>query len=412
MKNSQPESYIMKTGKTGFFGGKIMEEMNELFYRFPYERKFNARVKKCRKSEKGYEVILEDTGFYPEGGGQPADRGMIDGKNVLDVQRKEGQIVHLLSEPVEEGKEVEGVIDWDFRFDNMQNHTGEHIVSGLIHQKFGYDNVGFHMGSEVIQIDFNGPLTWEDLMEAERKANEIVMTDEPVHIFFPERDELGNYDYRSKKELKGRVRLVEIEGADLCACCGTHVSHTGEIGLIKILSLMKYKNGVRVEMLSGRRAVSCVQEIVTGNRKAMTLLSCRQNEVSEAVEHLKEENSGLVSRIREMHAELTDYRVSSFPENSRYLIDFEDDMDRISMTHMGNAMLEKRNAGIAAVLSRNADTYAYFICSKKTDLSRLAKELNQKLNGRGGGRADNIQGQFRAEKDEILHTLQEVFEKL
>lgn len=384
-----------------------MEEMNELFYREPYTKEFDAAIVSCTSCDKGYAVVLDDTAFYPEGGGQSCDIGMLDGEKVYDVQRVDGVIVHYMKAPLEIGKTVHGVVDWQRRFDNMQNHTGEHIVSGLVHSKYGYDNVGFHMGKEVIQIDFNGPLDWNQLMEVEEKANEIVIKDEKLHIFFPEK--LDQYDYRSKKELKGNVRLVEVPDADLCACCGTHVSRTGEIGLIKILSVVKNKSGVRVEMVSGIRAVQCVQNIVSANRTIMDLLSCRIYESAEAVTHMLEENRKQSNIIHDLQAELIQYKLMNMKENESLLTDVEEGMDRVSMVHMGNAMLKEKNAGVACVLSKEGNGYAYFICSESVPLSSLAKKLNEKLSGRGGGRNDNIQGRFECDLDSILECLKRTF---
>lgn len=388
-----------------------MEEMNELFYRDPYAKEFDATVVSCNSCDKGYAVILDDTAFYPEGGGQNCDTGTLDKIEVHDVQRVDGTIVHYMNSPLEIGKEVHGMIDWSKRFDNMQNHTGEHIVSGLVHSQYGYDNVGFHMGKEVIQIDFNGPLDWKQLMEIEEEANSIVMKDEKVHIFFPEQEKLNQYDYRSKKELNGKVRLVEIPNADLCACCGTHVTRTGEIGLIKILSVAKNKGGVRVEMVSGTRAVQCVQRIASANRTIMDLLSCRIYESADAVNRLLEENRKQSTIVHDLQAELIQYKLMNMKENESLLTDVEEGLDRVTMVHMGNAMLKEKHAGVACVLSKEGNGYAYFICSESVPLSSLAKKLNQELSGRGGGRNDNIQGRFECDLDSILECLKRTFPK-
>lgn len=386
-----------------------MEEMNELFYREPYTKEFDATVLSCLECKNGYAVVLSDTAFYPEGGGQSNDGGTLDNKEVLDVQRVNGEIVHYIKEPLRTGEKVHGIIDWEKRFDNMQNHTGEHIISGIIHNKYGYDNVGFHMGKKVIQIDFNGPLDWNQLMEAEDEANAVVMANKPVHIFFPEREKLNQYDYRSKKELSGKVRLVEIPGADLCACCGTHVFHTGEIGLIKILSVSKNKGGVRVEMVSGKRALKCVQNIVSANRNIMDLLSSGMYESAEAVKHMVEDNKKQNAVIHQLQDELIGYKLMNMKENESLLIDVEEGMDRVSMVHMADAMLKQKHADVAVVLSKEDNGYAYFICSENVPLSSLSRKINQELSGRGGGRNDNIQGRFECDLDSILECLKRSF---
>ena len=384
-----------------------MEEMCELFYRDPYIRSFSATVVSCIEHKGAWLTVLDDTAFYPEGGGQEADHGTINGIEVFDVHRKDGKIVHYMKEPVEAGMDVECRIDWDRRFDHMQNHTGEHIVSGLIHKEFGYDNVGFHMGKEIIQIDFNGPLTWEDLMGIEQKANQIVMDDVSLHIWCPDKEELDQIDFRSKKELNGTVRLVEVAEADLCACCGTHVASTGEIGLIKILSVAKYKNGVRVEMVSGNRALNLMRKVYNNNRAISASLSAEMLKTAEAVEKTKQESQRKDQLIGSLQSQLLEYRLASFETDQDFLLDEEENMDRVAMIHMAGRMLDEKRAEVAAVLSKQMDGYAYFICSKTVNLAALSKQLNTQLNGRGGGRPDNIQGFFQSD----IQTIREVFVK-
>ena len=384
-----------------------MEEMCELFYRDPYIRSFSATVVSCIEHKGAWLTVLDDTAFYPEGGGQEADHGTINGIEVFDVNRKDGKIVHYMKEPVEAGMDVECRIDWDRRFDHMQNHTGEHIVSGLIHKEFGYDNVGFHMGKEIIQIDFNGPLTWEDLMGIEQKANQIVMDDVSLHIWCPDKEELDQIDFRSKKELNGTVRLVEVAEADLCACCGTHVASTGEIGLIKILSVAKYKNGVRVEMVSGNRALNLMRKVYNNNRAISASLSAEMLKTAEAVEKTKQESQRKDQLIGSLQSQLLEYRLASFETDQDFLLDEEENMDRVAMIHMAGRMLDEKRAEVAAVLSKQMDGYAYFICSKTVNLAALSKQLNTQLNGRGGGRPDNIQGFFQSD----IQTIREVFVK-
>ena len=384
-----------------------MEEMCELFYRDPYIRSFSATVVSCIEHKGAWLTVLDDTAFYPEGGGQEADHGTINGIEVFDVHRKDGKIVHYMKEPVEAGMDLECRIDWDRRFDHMQNHTGEHIVSGLIHKEFGYDNVGFHMGKEIIQIDFNGPLTWDDLMGIELKANQIVMNDVPLHIWCPDKEELDQIDFRSKKELNGTVRLVEVAEADLCACCGTHVASTGEIGLIKILSVAKYKNGVRVEMVSGNRALNLMRKVYNNNRAISASLSAEMLKTAEAVEKTKQESQKKDQLIGSLQSQLLEYRLASFETDQDFLLDEEENMDRVAMIHMAGRMLDEKRAEVAAVLSKQMDGYAYFICSKTVNLAALSKQLNTQLNGRGGGRPDNIQGFFQSD----IQTIREVFVK-
>ena len=382
-----------------------MADFKELYDLDPYRKEFDAIVVSCTEHHGTYEVILDQTAFYPEGGGQPADHGTLNNVNVLDVHEKVQGIIHTCDAPLTPGEKVHGTIDWDRRFDFMQNHSGEHIVSGLIHKMTGFDNVGFHMG-EVIQIDFSGPLSEDQMCEIEIQANRIVMRNEPVKALFPSADELETIDFRSKKELSGVVRLIEIEDADLCACCGTHVRNTGEIGLIKLLSMQKHKKGVRIEMLSGMRAFRYVQKAMSENHKVSVALSAKELETSEAVNALLKTSELKDVRIREVSESLLKYRLNEYESGQKLIIDFEDDLDRNVLRRHGNDLAEK--AETAAVISGDETKWNYFIISKTVNLKDKAKLINEALNGRGGGSAEMIQGSFAGEKEKIETELKRI----
>ena len=209
-----------------------------LYYEDSHQREFDGEVLACETEGEAFQVLLDQTAFFPEGGGQYADTGALNGVRVLDVKDRKGMIWHKTEGPLEPGTRVHGIIDWEQRFDRMQQHTGEHIVSGLVHQRFGYDNVGFHLGEDYCTMDFSGPITREELKEIEREANRAVFADLPVTVFYPSKEELEDLEYRSKIEIQGQVRLVSIPGYDLCACCAPHMAHTGEIGLIKLVNMI------------------------------------------------------------------------------------------------------------------------------------------------------------------------------
>ena len=227
----------------------------KLFYQDSHRSTFTAIVQEVRPSGNGYEIILDRTAFFPEGGGQSSDTGSLGGVSVSDVQEIDGKIIHYTDGPLVEGTEVEGCIDWTERFSKMQQHTGEHIVSGLIHKIYGYHNVGFHLGTDSVTLDFNGVVPKEKLHEIEQLANEAVAKNLPVQVLYPMDEELSKISYRSKIEIEGQVRIVVIDGYDVCACCAPHVKQTGEIGLIKLVGMQNYKGGVRISMLCGFRAL-------------------------------------------------------------------------------------------------------------------------------------------------------------
>ncbi len=221
-------------------------ETVKLFYDDPYLKEFTATVLSCEAGKNGYEVILDRTAFYPEGGGQPADHGTLGGVNVVDTREKAGNLVHICEKPLEVGAEVTGTIDWARRFDHMQQHSGEHIVSGMLCAAYDCDNVGFHMGDQVVTIDYNADIPWEGVLDIERRANQYIWENHPFVSNWYEGDELAALEYRSKKPLQGAVRIAEFPGADRCACCGTHVTTAGQVGIVKILSCQKYRDGGRL----------------------------------------------------------------------------------------------------------------------------------------------------------------------
>ena len=263
-------------------------ETEKLYYKDPFLQQFTAAVLDCRPSGKTFAVTLDRTAFYPEGGGQPADQGVLGGVPVLDVHERDGLLIHTCDGALEPGKTVSGTLDWTRRFDHMQQHSGEHILSGLICATHGYDNVGFHMGADAVTIDFNGPLSDGEVLELERMANDYIYQDHAIQISFPTPEELAALEYRSKKELTGSVRIVAFPGADCCACCGTHVRSSGQVGLVKILSWQKFREGIRLEILCGRRAFQFLSGAYGQNRAVGQALSVKGQDTAAAVDRLKE----------------------------------------------------------------------------------------------------------------------------
>lgn len=377
-----------------------MVETRRLYYEDVYIKEFKAKVKECRKGEKFYEILLDQSAFYPEGGGQPCDLGTLGGAEVKDVQEKDGELIHYMETSFDPGDEVQGKINWERRFDLMQQHSGEHIVSGLVHEKYGYDNVGFHMSSDVITIDFSGVLTEEQLAKIEEETNRKIWENGEVEIFYPKKEELERLSYRSKKELTGKVRLVQFPGADLCACCGTHVMRAGEIGMVKLLTVEKFREGVRVTMISGRRVLDYLNMVNGQNHQISVKLSAKTEETAQAVERLHEENYRLKGQILHLTQELCDTEAKRFEGAGSVLI-FHEGLEGDSVRKMADAVMETC-AGCCAVFSRNEDgSYKYAMGEKNGDLRQFTKEMNQALNGRGGGKPFFVQGSVKAEEDEI-----------
>lgn len=377
-----------------------MTETKRLYYEDVYKKEFTAKVLECRESKKGYEIILNQTAFYPEGGGQPSDTGILGGINVKEVHEKDGELIHYTDGPLEVGMDVIGKINWGRRFDLMQQHSGEHIVSGLVHEAFGYDNVGFHMGSDVITIDFNGMLDEEQMAEIEAKVNQIIWENQEVEIFYPTEEELKNLDYRSKKELSGWVRIVRFPGADTCACCGTHVTRTGEIGMVKLLSVVKFREGVRMEMLSGKRVLDYLNMVNEQNRQISVKLSAKMDKTASAVARLQDENFALKGRVHALEEEFIVGEAAKWKEKENVVL-FQEGMEAGSVQKLTDAILQVCK-GRCAVFSRNADgSYKYAMGEKDGDLRQFTKEMNAVLNGRGGGKPFFVQGSVQASEKEI-----------
>ena len=380
----------------------------KLYYADAYLTTFTARVVSCRKGARGWETVLDRTAFYPEGGGQAGDTGILGGVQVTDTRERDGEIVHCCDGELPEGSEVSGEIDWARRFDLMQQHSGEHIVSGLIHRRFGFNNVGFHMGSAVTAIDFDGIVTAEELSEIERQANETVWADVPVDASFPPPEELERIEYRSKKELTGAVRIVAIPGADVCACCGTHVARTGEIGPIRFLSCQKLRGGVRVELVCGVRAYDYTAAVMEQNRRVSNLLSAKPLETAEAVYRLQADHQDVSYRLVGLENRLFALRAETLSgAGCQQTLLFEPDLTPDALRRLCDAVM-KRRGGLCAAFSGEDDTgYKYAVGQTGGDVRALIKEMNAALHGRGGGKPSFAQGSVdasRAEIEAFFHT--------
>lgn len=377
-----------------------MTETRRLYYEDVYKKEFTATVVECREQKKGYAIILDESAFYPEGGGQPSDVGTLGDAKVTEVHEKDGELLHYTDKALEVGAKVEGKIDWVHRFDLMQQHSGEHMVSGLIHEAYGYDNVGFHMGSDTITIDLNGPLDEAQLAEIERKTNQKIWEDTQIKIIYPTAEELEKIDYRSKKELTGQVRIVEFPGVDICACCGTHVTHTGEIGMVKLLSVEKFREGVRIEMICGKRVLDYLNMVNDQNHQISVKLSAKMDKTAQAVERLQEENFRLKGQVGQLVDDMCRKEAERYAGSGSVLI-FMDGMDADSVRKLADAVTQTCQ-GCCAVFSGNADgSYKYAMGEKDGDLRQFTKEMNAKLNGRGGGKPFFVQGSVQASEKEI-----------
>ncbi len=380
----------------------------KLYYIDSHMKTFTARVTSCEQSGERYLVTLDRTAFFPEGGGQLGDSGVIGDVRVFDTHEKNGEVLHYVNQPLEAGRIYDCAIDWETRFRRMQNHSGEHIVSGLVHKKYGYNNVGFHMGSDVVTIDFDGELTWEQLSEIEREANAAVAANYRVTASFPPEEVLRTLEYRSKIELTENVRIVEIENTDICACCAPHVASTAEVGTVRILTAERRRRGgegVRITMLCGLDAYDNEVIVSANNTEISTLLSAKRSETAAAVRRLMAENEKLKARSAELCRALAMVRAEAIEPCEGNLCMFDDALDEPALRLLVNEAV-KKCTGIAAVFSGSDETgYRYIIGSGSADLRKAAKTINAQLSGRGGGSSEMIQGSCTACSEKIKEFL-------
>ncbi len=377
----------------------------KLYYEDCHLREFTAVVTGCAQTPKGYEISLSATAFYPEGGGQACDLGSLGGAAVLDVRERGEEIIHLCDGPLTVGAQVRGCLDWARRFDLMQQHSGEHIVSGLVHKLFGYHNVGFHVGKDVMEIDFDGPIPMERLNELERLANEAVFADLPIRCWYPSEEELPRTFYRSKKALPWPVRIVQIPDVDSCACCGVHVGATGQIGLIKFVSCVKFHQGVRIELCCGSRAVKLMQAVFDQNRAVSQIFSAKLLETAEAARKVNEALSAEKLRANALQSSLFDRLASDYAGRGNVLL-FREDLSPNQLRELADKISD-RCGGWAAVLSGREGAYSICILHKGGDLKPIASALQEHLSARGGGKPGSYQGSIAASEGQIRTVLKD-----
>lgn len=372
----------------------------KLYENDSYIKSFEAKVLSCEECKNGYAVVLDKTAFFPEGGGQQADKGTINGAQVLDVQIKNEIITHTVKEKFTVGDTVNCEIDWDTRFARMQSHTGEHLVSGIIHSLFGYDNLGFHMSEKTMTLDPSGILTPEDIKKVELLANKAVYENRDVTARYPEKEELKTLSYRSKLDLEDGVRLVTIDGYDTCACCAPHVKKTGEIGIVKIIDYIQYKGGMRLTMVCGINAFEDYSKLHDDSKEMMQIYSSPRDKVLEFSKKEHETIGAQKAEINRLNGELSKANLE-IKEVGNTLLGFTKGASFDDMRALVNENLEK--AELVAFFSDGGNgDYSYIISSATLDTRDTVKALNEKFSGKGGGRPNYAQGKLSGEKSAII----------
>ena len=375
-------------------------ETRKLYYEDSHLARFSAAVLSCEIGKKGWEVILDATAFYPEGGGQNADTGVLGGVHVTYTFERGEAVVHICDGPLTVGETVEGEIDWLPRFWRMQQHSGEHIVSGILHRRYGCQNAGFHMGNETITIDVDHVVPVEDLPSIEAEANMAVWANVPVKCWYPDPEVLPTIPYRSKKALTGAVRIVEFPGSDICACCGTHVKFTGEIGPIKLFSSVNFRNGSRIEMACGKQAMDILNTAYDQNKLVSQAFSAQLHQTGAAAQRMNETLSELKFRMVGLERQIFAGIAAKYAGKGD-VVHFEDGLDSTAVRELADAIAE-HCGGIASVFSGTDETgYAFCLVTREGDLRQLGKDMVKTLNGRGGGKPNFAQGRVQTAKARI-----------
>ena len=374
-------------------------QTKKLYYQDSAIQEFTATVLSCRETEKGWAVILDQTAFYPEGGGQPCDLGVLGDANVTDVQEIEEAVVHYCDKPL--AGTVAGKIHWERRLDLMQQHTGEHILSGVICAKYGANNVGFHIGADTVTIDFDVMIPQEDIEALEAKANQAVWENTPVVCQYPTPEQLQTIPYRSKKALDGAVRIVSVPGFDCCACCGTHLKSAGQVGMIKILSAVKFHQGVRLEILCGKRAFAHYQKVWEQNKIVSAAFSAKPLETGAAANRMNEALAAEKFRATALQKKILTLTAKSYV-NQGNVFHFADALEPAQVRELADS--------IAAVCGGTAAVFcgsSFCLVNKAGDVKELGQKLTAAFNGRGGGKPGIFQGSLQADTEKLTDFLKE-----
>lgn len=371
----------------------------KLYYKDAYIKEFSATVLECEKCDKGFRVVLDSTAFFPEAGGQPCDIGTIGEADVFDVQIDKSEIVHhYTNKALSVGQNVECKLNFDRRFDYMQNHTGEHIVSGIANRLFGCQNVGFHLSGDFATVDFDIVLSREQIDEIEALANEAVWKNYEVNCFFPDDEQLKTINYRSKKELEGAIRLVEIENTDMCACCAPHVAKTGEIGFIKLLDFERMRSGIRIIMKCGRYALDDYQNKYANVREISALLSSKQEITAQAVKELLEKLNAEQQKSTMLKKRYIDRIIDSADADNPIV--FEDDLDMKELQLLADG-LHKSLGVLSAAFSACEGGYHFAMCDEDSRLQEFFSRFKSQFTVKGGGRNGMVQGTVNSDNASI-----------
>lgn len=384
-----------------------MDRTIRLFDKDAYAIDFSSNIISCVQLGDKFEIVLKETLFFPEQGGQSPDKGILGGVEVVDVQNKEGVIVHFTeAEPKAENGVISGIIDWEHRFSNMQQHSGEHVFSGIIHEKYGYDNKGFHLSDNSVTLDTSGPLTEEQIREIEKEANRVIQENRAVRTYFPSDEELDSIEFRCKDGIEGDVRLVEIEGVDTCACCAPHVMSTCQIGILKVVDFQNYKGGTRISILCGNRAIEYIKSGEEILKRLTSDLSCKREQILEFVDKIKEDKSDAIRKLKDYQTKELGRIFAEIDEDIESPLIFTEVSDSNAIRNAVNLLMEKHK-GYCSVFAGCDGNYRYIVGSAEKDCQVLMAKLKE-AGAKGGGSKQMIQGTINLSKDEIEDIVKEI----
>lgn len=378
-----------------------------------YLIEFDCKVISLYSDDKYLYIKTDRTAFFPEGGGQTSDVGFFDDIYVENIQIINSEIIHFVENSEENVKKLtnkavlHGKIDMKKRFSDMQQHSGEHIFSGIVNSLYGYNNVGFHLGSEVVTLDFDGVLDENDICKVETLVNKAVWDNLPIKVYFPSKQELSQLKYRSKIEIEGQTRIVEIPGIDVCACCAPHVKNTGEIGIVRVVNFERYKGGTRVSILCGERALEDIRKKCEQNRLVSVLTCAKQNETAAAVERLKAENEKLKYEITGLKRQILLNKAEQIEIGDRIII-FDNDLSGKLLSDFALSLMSKAKS-FAACFAKEENVIKYCVVSENEDVRAISKLLNENFSGRGGGRKEIVQGSISACDEEAIKNMLEEY---
>lgn len=373
-----------------------MVKTKAIYYEDAYIQEFTATVLSCEQGKNGsFLVVLDRTAFFPESGGQSSDIGTIADATVSHVSIRDDIITHVLDKELTVGSTVTGKIDWQHRFSNMQQHTGEHIFSGIVHSRFGYENVGFHLSDSEVTMDYSGVLTDSDIKDIELAVNQAIWENVDVKCEYPSKEALEQIDYRSKKELTGDIRIVTVTGYDVCACCAPHVRKTGEIGFLKVVSCQNYKGGVRVSILCGKRALEYVsfQQSIVGELTA--LLTTGADKLTASVKKLSDDNYAIKGQLSEAREKLLGYELESIDKNLKNVFLIKDaGLDGNLMRNTVNALTAEHPGYCGVFSGDDASGYKYIVATAgpEGDARNVQNMLREEFGAKGGGSKAMVQG--------------------